>query len=197
MKKLLTLMFLASAMLYMDSCGAKQSGSKKDATNTNESIQGTFFGVSFGASKDEVLNAFAAHDFYLDTSVSTEEYLPFSYQKSQYFSFGGLGWEKVNVFLTNGKFSYIEFYHTFKDKAQAIQRCESDLSTVSQKYNLTKEEPTDSTRYMVFTGKSKKEPNREVIVTAYRYESVSKDIYYTASLIYLDDSYSNYVSDEL
>ena len=196
MKKLLTLMFLASAMLYMGSCGAKQSGSKKDATNTNESIQGAFFGVSFGASKDEVINAFAAHDFYLNTNLSTEEYLPFSYQKSQYFSFGGLAWENVNVFLKNGKFFYIEFYHTFKDKAQAIQRCESNLSTVSQKYNL-KEEPTDSTNYMVFRGKSKKEPNREVIVVAYRYESVGKDIYYTASLIYKDDSYSNYVSDEL
>lgn len=185
-------MILASAMLYMGSCGAK-----KDKTGANESIQGTFFDVSFGASKDEVVSAFAAHNFYLDTSISTEEYLPFSYQKSQYFSFGGLGWEKVNVFLTNGKFNYIEFYQTFKDKAEAIQRCESNLSTVSQKYNLTKEEPTDSTSYMVFTGKSKKEPNREVIVTAYRYESVSKDIYYTASLIYRDDSYSNYVSDEL
>ena len=111
MKKLLTLMILASAMLYMGSCGAKQSGSKKDTTNTNESIQGAFFGVSFGASKDEVLNAFAAHDFYLDTSISTEEYLPFSYQKSKYFSFGGLGWENVNVFLTNGKFYFKPSYN--------------------------------------------------------------------------------------
>lgn len=193
MKKILTFLFLGSVMLCMVSCG----GSKTEDAGVNESIQGTFFGASFGASKDEVIKAFAAHDLILDKRISSDDVLQFGSKRSQYFSFGGLVWERICVYITNGRFYCIELYNPFKDKTEAIKGSERILKKISKKYNLEKKEQSDTTIYMIALGTSKKDPQRFICVSSYRYESVEKEICYSASLAYGDRSFDNYVSDEL
>lgn len=193
MKKLVFfLLCLSGATFFLGSCKSKQA---KEALN--DSIQGTFFGVPFGADKDELVNNFAEHDLIPNVFISTDEMLVFQPIGGQRFTFGGLNWEILNVGLSNGKFCAIIFYNTLKDKAEAIQNGQSLYETVAAKYNLTKEEPRDTTTYMIYRGKSKKEAKREVAVFVSRYEGMDKTIYYGTFLQYSDEKFKAPVSDEL
>ena len=177
----------------MNSCNMNQP---KEAFN--DSIQGTFFGVPFGADKEDLVNKFAERDLILHPYLSTEEFLVF-YPAfgGQRYSFGGLNWKCLNVGLSNGKFYYILFYNTLKDKAEALQYGQSLLESISAKYKLAKEEPKDSTTYLIYRGKSKKESEREIVVYVSRYEAVDETIYYGTFLLYKDKKYEASVSDEL
>lgn len=193
MKKLVFVcLCLVGFTMFMGSCKSKQP---KEAFN--DSIQGTFFGVSFGAEKEEIEKKFAEHNLTLLYRLSTEEVLHFGPLVSNRYTFGGMNWENLYVVMSNGNFWQINFYNTFRDKAEAISSGESLVSTVSAKYELVKEEPEDSTIYMIYRGKSKKEPEREVCVYIERYEGVDKTIYYGEFLRYLDRKYKASVSDEL
>ena len=94
-------------------------------------------------------------------------------------------------------FLLILFYNTLKDKAEAIQEGQSLLNSISAKYNLAKEEPKDSSTYLIYRGKSKKETEREVVVYVSRYEGVDKTIYYGTFLQYIDRKFEAAVSEEL
>ena len=178
--------------MFMSSCKSEHT---KEAFN--DSIQGTFFGVPFGADKDELVNKFAERNLIPNIYISTEDFLTFQPIGGQRYTFGGLSWECLNVGLSNGKFFGIVFYNSLKDKAEAIQSGKSLLESISAKYNLTKEEPKDSTTYMIYRGKSKKETKREVLFYVSRYEAVDKTIYYGTFLQYVDRKYEAAVSDEL
>ena len=194
MKKVaICLVCMVSAIMFMNSCNMNQP---KEAFN--DSIQGTFFGVPFGADKEDLVKKFAERDLILYPYLSTEEFLVF-YPAfgGQRYSFGGLDWDCLNVGLSNGKFYYIQFYNTLKDKAEAIKYGQSLLKTISAKYKLSKEEPEDSTIYLLYRGKSKKETEREVTVCVSRYEAVDETIYYGTFLQYMDKKYEASVSDEL
>lgn len=194
MKKLVyCFLCFVGVTMFMDSCKSEQT---KEAFN--DSIQGTFFGVSFGADKDELVKKFAERDLILYPYLSTEEFLVF-YPAfgGQRYSFGGLNWKCLNVGLSNGKFYYIQFYNSLKDKAEALEYGQSLLKTISAKYKLSQEEPKDSTTYLLYRGKSKKESEREVTVYVSRYEAVDETVYYGAFLLYIDKKYEASVSDEL
>ena len=178
--------------MFMSSCKSEHT---KEAFN--DSIQGTFFGVPFGADKDELVNKFAERNLIPNIYISTEDFLTFQPIGGQRYTFGGLSWECLNVGLSNGKFFGIVFYNSLKDKAEAIQNGKSLLESISAKYKLTKEEPKDSSTYMIYRGKSKKESEREVVVYVSRYEAVDKTIYYGTFLQYVDRKYEAAVSDEL
>ena len=178
--------------MFMDSCKSEQT---KEAFN--DSIQGTFFGVSFGADKDELVNKFAEKKLIPVTDMCTENFLAFLPIEGQRYTFGGLDWEILNVRLSDGKFYQISFYKAIKDKAEAIQDGQSLYNTISAKYNLAKEEPEDSTTYLIYRGKSKKESEREVVVYVSRYEAVDKTIYYGTFLLYIDRKFEAAVSEEL
>ena len=183
---------LAGALMFMGSCQTKQA---KEAFN--DSIQGTFFGVPFGADKEELVNKFAERDLIPNIFASTDESLIFQPVGGRRFTFGGLSWEILNVVLSNGKFCAIIFYNTQRDKAEAIRNGQSLYETISAKYNLAKEEPTDTTTYLIYRGKSKKESEREVLVFVSRYEGMDKSIYYGTFLQYMDRKFEAAVSDEL
>lgn len=187
MKKIVLFTLVAMTMTVMNSC--KQT----EALNSN--IQDTFFGVSFGAQRDEVIAKFSEHNFKI-LDYSTKDFLAFVPKEGKYLSFGGMGWERFDVLLSNDKFYRIRFYNTTEDKAEAISRGDYVTIKVSAKYKLVKEEPKDSTTYLLYRGKSRKKLKREVVVSVYRYESVGKDIFFGTSLSYVDNTY-NTVSDEL
>ena len=193
MKKLVyCLLCFVGVTMFMDSCKSEQT---KEAFN--DSIQGTFFGVPFGAEKQELVNKFAEKKLIPDMGISTEDLLSFDPIGGQRFTFGGLTWEHLNVELSDGKFYSILFYNTRKDKTEAIQDGQSLYNTISAKYNLAKEEPEDSTTYLIYRGKSKKESEREVVVYVSRYEAVDKTIYYGTFLQYIDRKFEATVSEEL
>lgn len=193
MKKLVyCFLCFVGVTMFMDSCKSEQS---KEAFN--DSIQGTFFGVSFGADKDELVNKFAEKKLIPNMYISTEDFLTFQPIGGQRYTFGGLNWECLNVGLSDGKFYAILFYNTLKDKAEAIQEGQSLLNSISAKYNLAKEEPKDSSTYLIYRGKSKKESEREVAVYVSRYEAVDKTIYYGTFLQYMDRKFEAIVSEEL
>lgn len=193
MKKLVyCLLCFVGVTMFMDSCKSEQT---KEAFN--DSIQGTFFGVSFGADKDELVNKFAEKKLIPYMHLSTEDFLFFHPIGGQSYTFGGLNWDHLNVELSDGKFYSILFYNTRKDKAEAIQDGQSLYNTISAKYNLAKEEPEDSTTYLIYRGKSKKESEREVVVYVSRYEAVDKTIYYGTFLLYIDRKFEAAVSEEL
>ena len=193
MRKLLFyFLCLVGVTMFMDSCKSKQT---KEVFN--DSIQGTFFGVPFGADKEELVNKFAERNLTLYPYISTEDFLVFYPFGCQRYTFGGLNWKCLNVGLSNGKFYYILFYNTLKDKAEALQYGQSLLESISAKYKLAKEEPKDSTTYLFYRGKSKKESEREIAVYVSRYEAVDETIYYGTFLLYKDKKYEASVSDEL
>ena len=182
----------AGVTMFMGSCNSKQT---KEVFN--DSIQGTFFGVSFGADKKELVNKFAERKLVPNPYISTEDFLSFQPIGGRRFSFGGLSWESLNVGMSNGKFFAISFYNTLKDKAEAIREGKLLIESISAKYKMIKEEPKDSFTYIIYRGKSIKESGRDVVVHVCRYEGADKKIYYGTFLQYLDRKYEGTVSDEL
>ena len=203
MKASRILIFLAivSLMSCFMACKGSCQGSKSDKDSTkidtlwNDSVQHVFFDTPFGASRDEVIRNFAKHGFTLKRDISTDTRLSFDYDKSKYYTFGGMSWELLNVYLTNGKFSSIQFYTPKTDKADAISDYNSIVNTVSQKYNLTDIEPKDTIVYGNKVAFSKSDC--EAWITCYRYESIGNEIFYTVELVYVDTELDNAVSDEL
>ena len=199
MKTSRIIFIIAAIVVILSSlaCGGSGCSQSKDKIDTlwNEKVQNVFFDTPFGASREGVIKNFAEHGFTLDKSISTDTRLAFNYNKSKYYSFGGMGWEQLNVYLTNGKFSSIEFYTPSKDKAEAIDTYNSIVNELSGKYKLTTIESKDTTIYGKKAAFSKS--NYSAWVVCYRYESVGKEIFYTASLIYQHDRLINEVSDEL
>lgn len=193
MKKLVfCFLCIVGVTMFMGSCKSKQT---KEAFN--DSIQGTFFGVSFGANEEEVIKKFAGQDLMPNVFISTKETLVFQPLGGKRFTFGGLSWENLNVCLSNDKFYGIIFYNALKDKAEAIISGQTLYESVSAKYQMAKEEPKDTTTYLLYRGKSKNEPEREVIVHVSRYEGMDKTIYYGTFLQYVDEAFETKVNAEL
>lgn len=166
----------------------------------NDKIQNTFFGVSFGATKDEVVSAFAEHDFYEDY-YSTDSRLSFEKKTSQHglkegrFSFGGLNWKHLCVNLANNHFKSIEFTNAFRTKESALESFDYVLSVVSSKYQLYEEPMEDTSSYKRFVGRAKY-GEQWVTVNCYSYESVGYQRWVGVTLAYGDNSIIS-VSDEL
>lgn len=185
----------------MFSCKNAKSGKASDIDSSkvdtlwNEKVQNVFFDTPFGASKREVIKNFAKHGVSYNRVLSSEQRLVFDHMGSKYYNFGGMSWELLNVYIYDGKFSAISFYTPIKDKAEAISNYEGIADVLSKKYYLTTIEPDDSTVYGVQCALSKS--NIIAIVTCYRYESVEKEIFYTAELSYADTNIEEEVSDEL
>lgn len=188
---------IVAMIVYLASCNGKASSEQSTKIDTlwNDKVQNVFFDTPFGASKDEVIKNFAKHGFSVMKKISNDKTLHFAYNKSKYYSFGGMSWEMLNVSLTNGKFSYITFYNASRDKSDAISKYNSLVDEVSKKYKLTCVECEDSTVYGKVVVFSKSGNKAEV--SCDRSESVNKNIFFYVSLSYCDTNLENEVSDEL
>ena len=208
-KKVLLYSVIISSMI-LNACNST-SNSNQTSTETkdaelkthekvyNDKIQNVFFDVPLGASKEEVVEGFAKHGFY-ENSYSTDSRLSFEKKTSkhalpsEFFSFGGMNWKFLNVYLSNNHFQSIEFTNPFKSKKSALEHYEDVLSPVSLKYNLYEKPSSDTSLYKRYCGETK--DKQWIIVTCYSYESVTYDRWYGVSLVYGDDKYTN-ISDEL
>ncbi|MBQ9585418.1 MAG: hypothetical protein IJR20_05395 [Muribaculaceae bacterium] len=200
-----TRLFFVIAIIAMiiGETACKGTGSKntssEDSTKVdtlwNAKVQDTFFDTKFGASKEEVIKNFAKHGFRLDKEYSEKDFLVFYHTPKNRFEFGGMTWENLNVHLANDKFYCIRFYTPTKDKATAISYFKDIAEEVSQKYKLTVIEPEDTTIY----GKKRAycKSGLRAVVSCFRYESVDKEIFYAATLGYMDENLVENVSDEL
>ena len=188
--------------MLLPACKGTTNGKpEKDSTKTdtlwNAQVQNEFFDTQFGASKEEVINNFKKHGFTLEKRYSTDDVLLFNYTKSKYFTFGGMNWERLNLYLSNGKFFSIYFYSPQKDKAAAMGVYNGLEDAMSKKYKLTNKDLKDTTFYAnkVAYGRN----GCRALIVCQRYESVEREIFYSAGLQYSDTTLidKNKVSDEL
>ena len=166
----------------------------------NDKIQNTFFDVPFGSSKEDVVTGFAKHGFYEDY-YSTDDRLSFKKKDGgrhgitmNAFSFGGMNWRQLNVYLSNNQFNSIEFTAAHKTKESALENFDHVLSEVSAKYHLFESPLEDTTSYKRYIGLTK--DDQWIIVHCYSYESVSHQRFIGVTLAYGDNNFNN-VSDEL
>lgn len=192
-------LFLITA-LYLCSCNNNENTIKKENTKTsnpikyNKNIQDEFFGVSFGASKDEIIKKFRNNGLIVDYEYTTDNFLTFNKIGSERFSFGGMDWECLNVSFNNHQFYKIDFYTSHKTKESALSDFNNVFSKVSQKYYLYEEPLNDTTILRKYVGRAYN--NQWIMVSCFRYESFSHRQLFGVWLTYGDNTY-NMISNEL
>lgn len=195
---------LVALTLVMPSCknsvkfSATVTAGDDDSTQVdtlwNDSIQHEFFETLFGASRQDVIDNFTKHGFVLLDDMSDDDMLIFGHKGAETYPFGGMQWENLTVYLTNGKFSGISFYTPREDKDSAMKDYDAIVKVLSQKYQLTESQP-DSTMYKVTRAYS--HTPYIVGVGCYSYDSADGKKCYTSSLDYNDLELGNQPSAEL
>jgi len=161
----------------------------------NDNIQGVFYGIKFGASKEEVIKNLEGHGFVLNRNESSDALLHFFPTQGSRFSFGNISWKMLDILFSNDKFYYIRFINTNQDKASALNQYNEVFHAVSAKYIMNDYVSRDTTLYKMSVGYTKMQ--RGVFVICRRYESTAGNIIYGTMLEYLDNNYYEEVSDEL
>lgn len=177
MKKILFIISLFG-LLMVTSCNNKQTSSNGGELDTvwNEKVQDTFYGLRLGDSLDvnTIVETLGSHGFWFNEKYSSEDYLHFRSRQSQYFSFGGLGFEMLDIHRENGILTRVDFMNSSKDKASSLNVYESIKNTIETKYSPTSITPNDTTIYAqsYYLGKN----NIGAVVSCFRYESATKKI---------------------
>jgi hypothetical protein len=189
-------LIVLTIILY--SCANSNKGSNSNSKETqkaridtlyNDSIQGMFFGIPFGANHEVVVKKLREQGFAFNQYNSTETFLRFKPLNHSTFSFGNMEWEFLDIGLANNRFNYIRFMSKNDDKASAIHNFNNVLTSVSEKYQMTEGTPRDSTEYKLYVGYSK--TSKMLWISCFRYESKV-----FVSLEYDDNEFSK-VSSEL
>ena len=183
MKKIFVLGFV---LALFASCG--NNNEKKETYSDN--IQDTFFGVKFGASKEEVKAAFAKQG-YRNASKETRDFI--SFWEDDMISFGGFLWSCANVHFHNGQFYCISFYSGTEFKEMALEKFEDVLPALSKKYNMIEQPIEDENIYKNYEAITK--DGEEVTLYCYRSESFSGEMLYYTGIQYIDYKYKT--NDEL
>lgn len=199
-------MLLLIATIGVCSCKSNTKGdaaeeSQQEEIVYNDNIQNIFFGVPFGATKEEVINGFRQHGFYRNEKYSTDSRLafekketPYSYP-SKWYSFGGMNWELLYVNLSNNRFYGIEFRGVYKEKQDALSSFENVLNVISQKYHLRElASDSDTSIYRRFVGET--QDNLQVALGCFGHNSIGGDRYIAVALYYADWKFKS-VSNEL
>ncbi len=187
---------LSLCMLSCDKVKEEKTQEKKEPKKEialNNDIQDTFYGVKFGASREEVIDAFQKQGLHLDKRFSTNDFLQFL-PYGRYFSFGGMSWGCVNVFLSNGKFWAINFNETTENKETALEGYESVLANVASKYNVAERPIEDENLYKKSGGRTK--DGRYIVVACDKSESFDGRMRYYVTLEYGNEKFQG-VSNEL
>lgn len=187
MKKILLLISLFLGITLI-SCNNKGANSKNDKSEEeldtiwNDKVQETFFDVTFGDSINDVIAKLENHGFYYNKSISTDVLLHFSSREGQYFSFGNMNWQMLDIFASNGRFNGIMFMNASDDKASALQNYNNIKKAIENKYSITEKPLNDTTLYaasLVF-GKNQ----TAACVSCYRYETIGGNIKIGTDLTY-------------
>lgn len=195
----LILFFCLLLGICLCSCNSNKTTSNKEELDTvwNEKVQDTFYGLTLGtpASVEQIVKVLADHDFYFIKEYSSDRLLHFRFRQSQYFTFGGLNWEMLDIQRTNNIFTGIAFMNSSLDKASSLSGYNSLKKKVDTKYSPTEVLSKDTTIYAQtrYFGKN----NVGATISCFRYETVEKEIAIGTTLSYWTQKNIKPANDEL
>ncbi len=179
MKKLFLLLTLS--LFTLSFVNAQEEKEKEIVYSQN--IQDTFFGVKFGASREEVIKAFEEEGLYLENRYSNKDDLLFR-RFGGNIPFGGFNWDYVFAGFSNGKFVGIQFQYTPEYKETALSQFESVLSALSEKYKMNEMPIKDTYTYKYYLAVSK--DGKVVDIQCSKGESDGGQMRYYVHLEYID-----------
>lgn len=196
-KLILFFCLLLGACLY--SCNSNKTASNIEELDTvwNEKVQDSFYGLKLGTptSVEQIVKSLENHEFYFAKKYSTGEVLHFRACQSQYFTFGGLSWEMLDIYRKGDVLQAVSFRNCSLDKAESIQNYNNIKNAIENKYLPTSVQPKDTTTYAQtrYFGRN----NIGITVSCYRYETVEKEIMIGTGLTYCTMKHINQSNDEL
>lgn len=172
--------------IVFNSCNSNKTTSNKEELDTvwNEKVQNSFYDLKLGTptSVEQIVNSLEKHGFYFIKEYSTDESLHFRFLESQYFTFGGLTWEMLDIYREGDVLQAVYFRNSSLDKAESIQNYNYIKDAIENKYLPTSVQPKDTTTYekTLYFGRN----NVRAAVSCYRYETVTKKIMIGTELSY-------------
>lgn len=181
------------------SCSSNKTASNTEELDTvwNEKVQNSFYDLKLGTptSVEQIVNSLEKHGFYFVKEYSTDELLHFGFRQSQYFTFGGLSWEILDIYRKGDVLQAVAFKNCSLDKAESIQDYNNIKNAIENKYLPTSVQPKDTTTYekTLYFGRN----NVGATISCYRYETVSKKIMISTTLSYWTMKNIKPANDEL
>ena len=172
--------------IVFNSCNSNKTTFNKEELDTvwNEKVQNSFYDLKLGTptSVEQIVNSLEKHGFYFIKEYSTDESLYFRFHESQYFTFGGLTWEMLDIYREGDVLQAVYFRNSSLDKAESIQNYNYIKDAIENKYLPTSVQPKDTTIYekTLYFGRN----NVRAAVSCYRYETVTKKIMIGTELSY-------------
>lgn len=185
--------------IVFNSCNSNKTTSNKEELDTvwNEKVQNSFYDLKLGTptSVEQIVNSLEKHGFYFIKEYSTDESLHFRFLESQYFTFGGLTWEMLDIYREGDVLQAVYFRNSSLDKAESIQNYNYIKDAIENKYLPTSVQPKDTTTYekTLYFGRN----NVGATISCYRYETVSKKIMISTTLSYWTMKNIKPANDEL
>lgn len=179
------IMSLITGIIF-NSCNSNKTTSNKEELDTvwNEKVQNSFYDLKLGipTSVEQIVNSLEKYGFYFIKEYSTDESLHFRFHESQYFTFGGLTWEMLDIYREGDVLQAVYFRNSSLDKAESIQNYNYIKDAIENKYLPTSVQPKDTTIYekTLYFGRN----NVRAAVSCYRYETVTKKIMIGTELSY-------------
>lgn len=186
MKSKIFILFCLLIEISFISCNSNKAASNKEELDTvwNEKVQNSFYDLKLGTptSVEQIVNSLEKQGFYFIKEYSTDESLHFRFLESQYFTFGGLTWEMLDIYREGDVLQAVYFRNSSLDKAESIQNYNYIKDAIENKYLPTSVQPKDTTIYekTLYFGRN----NVRAAVSCYRYETVTKKIMIGTELSY-------------
>lgn len=186
MKSKIFILFCLLIEISFISCNSNKAASNKEELDTvwNEKVQNSFYDLKLGTptSVEQIVNSLEKQGFYFIKEYSTDESLHFRFHESQYFTFGGLTWEMLDIYREGDVLQAVYFRNSSLDKAESIQNYNYIKDAIENKYLPTSVQPKDTTIYekTLYFGRN----NVRAAVSCYRYETVTKKIMIGTELSY-------------
>ena len=185
--------------IVFNSCNSNKTTSNKEELDTvwNEKVQNSFYDLKLGTptSVEQIVNSLEKHGFYFIKEYSTDESLHFRFHESQYFTFGGLTWEMLDIYREGDVLQAVYFRNSSLDKAESIQNYNYIKDAIENKYLPTSVQPKDTTTYekTLYFGRN----NVGATISCYRYETVENKIMIGTTLTYWTMKKIKPANDEL
>lgn len=186
MKSKIFILFCLLIEISFISCNSNKTASNTEELDTvwNEKVQNSFYDLKLGTptSVEQIVNSLEKQGFYFVKKYSTDELLHFRFRQSQYFTFGGLTWEMLDIYREGDVLQAVYFRNSSLDKAESIQNYNYIKDAIENKYLPTSVQPKDTTIYekTLYFGRN----NVRAAVSCYRYETVTKKIMIGTELSY-------------
>lgn len=199
MKSKIFILFCLLIEISFISCNSNKTASNTEELDTvwNEKVQNSFYDLKLGTptSVEQIVNSLEKQGFYFIKEYSTDESLHFRFLESQYFTFGGLTWEMLDIYREGDVLEAVSFRNSSLDKAESIQNYNYIKDAIENKYLPTSVQPKDTTIYekTLYFGRN----NVGATISCFRYETVSKKIMISTTLSYWTMKNIKPANDEL